>query len=77
MRRIAVIAVVGLLLAACEKALPPVVIHAEDAIPDRLSEWGVVISNGDVLQLNNRIVPYGLNTPLFTDYALKTGAHIV
>lgn len=59
-----------MLFAACEQT-PPVMVHAEDAIPDRLSEWGVVLSDGEVFQLNDAVVPYGLNTPLFTDYALK------
>jgi len=70
MRCVAAIATSCLLLAACEQT-PPVVVHAEDAIPDRLSDWGVVLSDGNFLQLNDAVVPYGLNTPLFTDYALK------
>ena len=71
MRQVAVFAVFCVLLTACEQAPAPVVVHAEDAIPDRLSDWGVVMSNGQFLQLNDGVVPYGLNTPLFTDYALK------
>lgn len=71
MRPAAVFAAFCVLLTACGQVPPPVVVHAEDAIPDRLSDWGVVMSDGSFLQLNDRVVPYGLNTPLFTDYALK------
>jgi uncharacterized repeat protein (TIGR03806 family) len=71
MRQVAVFAAFCALLTACEQAPAPVVVHAEDAIPDRLGDWGVVMSNGQFLQLNDGVVPYGLNTPLFTDYALK------
>jgi len=40
-------------------------------MPDRLSEWGIVFSDGRTLRLNDGVVPYDLNTPLFSDYALK------
>jgi uncharacterized repeat protein (TIGR03806 family) len=60
----------ALMTAACGKA-PPVVVHPADSPPDRLSEWGVVFSDSTQLRLNDRVVPYTLNTPLFTDYALK------
>lgn len=59
------------LLSACEPATIPVTVHSESAIPDRLSDWGVVFANGNYLELNDRVIPYELNTPLFSDYALK------
>jgi len=59
------------LLGACEPALQPVVVHPADEIPDRLSEWGVVFGDGAQFNLNEGVVPYDLNTPLFSDYALK------
>ena len=62
--------VIALLFAACGKA-PPVVVHAADSPPDRLSEWGVLHSDSIHLEMNERVMPYTLNTPLFTDYALK------
>ena len=71
MRPVAVCAALCVLLTACEQAPPSVVVHAEDAVPDRLGDWNVIFSNGDFLQLNDDVVPFGLNTPLFTDYALK------
>jgi len=49
----------------------PVVLHDAEQPPTQLSDWGVVFANGRSFELNERIVPYGLNTPLFTDYALK------
>lgn len=60
-----------LLLAACGQVDRPVVVHARDAIPDRLSEWGVLFADGRRLAFNDRVLPYDLNTPLFSDYALK------
>ncbi len=45
--------------------------HAPDAIPARLSDWGVVLANGRFFELNDGVIPYDLNTPLFSDYALK------
>ena len=47
------------------------VVHPADSPPDRLSDWGIVYSDSLHLELNDRVIPYSLNTPLFTDYALK------
>lgn len=59
------------LLAGCGKPAPPVTPHPADAIPDRLSEWQVLRVAGRRLRLNEGVIPYDLNTPLFSDYALK------
>ena len=59
------------LLAACGNVQQPVTLHAADAPPERLSDWGVVMANGNDFELNDGVIPYELNTPLFTDYALK------
>ena len=59
------------LLPACEQATPPVTVHSEFAIPDRLSDWGIVFVDGRHFELNDGVIPYDLNTPLFSDYALK------
>jgi uncharacterized repeat protein (TIGR03806 family) len=48
-----------------------VVFHDAEAVPERLSDWGLVIADGNRLRLNDGVVPYELNTPLFSDYALK------
>ncbi len=63
--------VICCLLAACAKPQPPVVVHPPDGIPEQLSAWGVVLADGDYLGLNTAALPYDLNTPLFSDYALK------
>jgi uncharacterized repeat protein (TIGR03806 family) len=39
--------------------------------PERLSEWRIVARRGDALVLGEGVLPYDLNTPLFTDYAHK------
>jgi uncharacterized repeat protein (TIGR03806 family) len=57
-------------LAACTQAPPPVHFFASGR-PEHLSEWHVVFRNRGQLALNERVVPYDLNTPLFSDYAHK------
>src|SRR5690606_16056774 len=59
-----------LCLAACTQAPRPVTFHA-DGYPEQLSDWNVVYRDGDALALNDRVVPFDLNTPLFSDYAHK------
>ena len=56
--------------AGCQQAMPPVAYHA-DGRPPKLSDWHVVEARGGKLVLNQGVVPYDLNTPLFTDYAHK------
>ncbi|WP_230474980.1 SO2930 family diheme c-type cytochrome [Dyella monticola] len=57
-------------LAACHRGMEPVAFH-DDGYPPALSDWHVVEARDGVLQLNQGVVPYELNTPLFTDYAHK------
>ncbi len=59
-----------ILLAACHREMAPVAFHADGA-PPQLSDWHVVEARDGRLQLNQGVVPYDLNTPLFTDYAHK------
>lgn len=59
------------LLVACNQARSPVTLHPADTPPDRLSDWGVVFADGKNFELGERVIPYELNTPLFSDYALK------
>lgn len=68
----AVIAAAALagLLAACTRAPQPVHFFAQGR-PQHLSEWHVIGRQGERLALNEAVVPYELNTPLFTDYAHK------
>ena len=65
-----IVAVVAL-LAGCSPAGPPPTLHAADDIPAQLSEWGIVSADGKRFELNDGVIPYDLNTPLFSDYALK------
>ena len=58
------------LLAACTAAAPPVHFFA-DGRPQHLSEWHLLLRQGGRLTLNERVVPYDLNSPLFSDYAHK------
>ncbi len=57
-------------LAGCTRAPPPVQFFAAGR-PEHLSDWHVVFRHGGRLALNERVVPYDLNTPLFSDYAHK------
>lgn len=46
------------------------VFHSENN-PVNLSAWGLMDVSSGALNLAEGVVPYDLNTPLFTDYALK------
>ncbi len=59
-----------LALAACSRAPAPVQFHAQGN-PPKLSDWHVLQVADGHLQLNAGVVPYDLNTPLFSDYARK------
>ena len=54
----------------CTRATPPVQFFATGR-PEHLSDWHVVFRAGGQLELNEHVVPYDLNTPLFSDYAHK------
>ena len=56
-------------LAACG---PAARVHFfADGQPKTLDEWGVLRIEDGKLRLNEGVVPYDLNTPLFSDYAHK------
>jgi uncharacterized repeat protein (TIGR03806 family) len=59
------------LLSGCGTGAPSVQLHDANAYPAELSHWGLVIARGTRLQLGQGVLPYDLNTPLFTDYAHK------
>lgn len=50
---------------------PAVTLHPALAPPARLSDWGVVFVDDGRLVVNDAARSYALNTPLFSDYALK------
>jgi uncharacterized repeat protein (TIGR03806 family) len=58
------------LLAGCSRAPDPVHFFAAGR-PQHLSDWHVLTRAGGRLALNDHVVPYDLNTPLFSDYAHK------
>jgi uncharacterized repeat protein (TIGR03806 family) len=59
-----------LCIAGCHQGMDPVAFQA-DGRPPNLSDWHVVEVHDGKLMLNQGVVPYDLNTPLFTDYAHK------
>jgi uncharacterized repeat protein (TIGR03806 family) len=66
-----IIAIVCVLaLAGCTRQQQPVM-FAEAANPQNLSDWHLMAAEDGHLTLNEGVVPYDLNTPLFTDYAQK------
>ena len=58
------------LLAACHRGMPVATFHA-DGQPPRLSDWHMVEARDGKLELNTGVVPYNLNSHLFTDYVHK------
>lgn len=58
------------LLGACRQSAPPVAFHA-DGNPADLAAWHVLRVEDGYLKLNRRVVPYDVNTKLFSDYAYK------
>lgn len=58
------------LLAGCARAPQPVHYFAEGK-PSKLSDWHLVEARDGKLVPNADVVPYDLNTPLFSDYAHK------
>lgn len=61
----------ALLLAACEQQRAPLYLPSGEQYPDKLSDWGVLQQRDGQLQPVAGVLPYDLNTPLFTDYAHK------
>ena len=73
MRQAAALLAASLLL-GCAQPRQDVVVHPAEQPPALLSEWGVVLATGNRLELNAGVIPYELNAPLFSDYALKLRA---
>ena len=64
--------IVGVALggAGCSRQRP-VRSYLEEPFPKRLSEWNLFMQTSGKLVPNAGVVPYDLNTPLFSDYADK------
>ena len=59
-------------LAACGRFIDRgVQAHTERPFPKKLSEWRLFTVRAGTLAPNQGVVPYDLNTPLFSDYASK------
>jgi uncharacterized repeat protein (TIGR03806 family) len=58
------------ILAGCARA-PQEVHFFADGKPEKLSDWHLVEARDGKLIANTGVVPYDLNTPLFSDYAHK------
>ena len=63
-------ALLAALLVGCARAPQPVHFFA-DGKPAKLSDWHLVETRDGALVPNTGVVPYELNTPLFSDYAHK------
>jgi uncharacterized repeat protein (TIGR03806 family) len=48
-----------------------VVVFSAASAPTKLSSWKLLLSNGQTLSLQKTVLPYSLNTPLFSDYSHK------
>lgn len=46
-------------------------VYLDEPFPETLSSWRLFEQGGAPLQPNKGVVPYDLNTPLFSDYAAK------
>jgi uncharacterized repeat protein (TIGR03806 family) len=70
---VALAVVVALGLAGCGKGCGGGQVHTfvEDPFPEKLSAWGLFQGTGWTLEPNVGVLPYELNTPLFSDYAEK------
>jgi hypothetical protein len=62
--------IAALALGACSRQSRPAHFFAEGR-PAKLSDWQMVYVDAGKLQLNTGVIPYDLNTPLFSDYAHK------
>lgn len=72
--RLILAAGIALLCAACSaqpQAPAPEPSYIADGRPAALEAWGQVARRGDALVLGEGVTAYGLNTALFSDYALK------
>jgi len=71
MRCIFLVSLATFCFAACSPSPRPVTLYESDAVPRRLGDWHILSADGRKLRLNDGVLPYDLNVPLFSDYALK------
>src|SRR5690242_19072264 len=70
MGRVLVLAL-ALGMGACSKGRGEVHTFVEDPYPEKLSAWGLFQGSGWTLEPQAGVLPYSVNTPLFSDYAEK------
>jgi uncharacterized repeat protein (TIGR03806 family) len=59
------------MFSGCAARQFPVRSFVEEPFPHNLSDWHLFLGQGRNLQPNQNVLPYDLNTPLFSDYAAK------
>ena len=60
------------LLFSCKSKSNDVQLFMDEPYPEKLSDWNLFIGKLSELKPNKRVIPYKLNTPLFSDYTNKT-----
>jgi uncharacterized repeat protein (TIGR03806 family) len=72
LEQIAVLSALLFVCSACSTLGHPTV-HSfvAEPFPEKLSTWHLFTGQAPALQPNQRVIPYDLNTPLFSDYASK------
>gem|GEM_PF-62233 len=69
--RAALLAFLMVALAGCGSASPQAVQATSQTPPERLSQYGLFVGNGGSQEPAEGVIPYDLNSALFSDYALK------
>ncbi|WP_297145319.1 SO2930 family diheme c-type cytochrome [Thermomonas sp.] len=65
-------AALALSLGSCTRMQAPAPVHFfAEGMPEKLSDWNVLYLSNGKLNLNTGVLPYDLDTPLFSDYAHK------
>src|SRR5262249_14805961 len=59
------------LLTGCTRTAAPARSFVEEPFPEKLSAWHLFTARDGALRPNQGVLPYDLNTPLFSDYAAK------
>ncbi len=73
--RAVVLCLLGALVASCgDDGLGPVSVNLDGPPPAQLSATNLLVWDGTAFTYNDRVVPYDLNTELFSDFALKDRA---
>ena len=69
--RLAIVLAFVLVLAGCRRESADVRPYLSEPFPEKLSDWHLFTASAPALSPNKGVIPYDLNTPLFSDYASK------